>query len=400
MNRFLILIYLLLPVTTLAEPLVIVLSWDGMRHDFPDKGSYPGLQRVETEGVRAKRLTPVYPSATFPGHVTLATGAPPTVHGIVDNQFFDSERGIYAYSSEADWILAEPMWIAAERQGIRAATYFWVGSESDWRQQRATYRIAPFDGNRAESEKVAQIIEWIDLPPDERPGLIMSYWNGADTTAHVKGPGHPDVAEVIGEQDENLQTLLSAIDERHLWPETTLIIVSDHGMARVTQSVEIKTAIEDSGLAARVFGGNAVQRIFVDKAADIPALLSLLRKQEHISVFAQDEIPQGLRVPNRTGDVVVTTEPPYTLSRSDSFTSKAIDLVSSLMDWGSGAHGYDPANPDMGGIFLAMGRGVSQSNELGEVLQLQVAPTIAALLGIEPPAQSESAAIDLSRESP
>ena len=104
------------------DNIVILLSWDGMRHDFPDRGNFPALKRIEQEGIRANRLTPVYLSNTFPGHVSLATGAEPNVHGIVDNVFFDREKGLYAYSSEADWLTAEPLWIAAERQGIKTAT--------------------------------------------------------------------------------------------------------------------------------------------------------------------------------------------------------------------------------------------------------------------------------------
>ena len=60
-----------------AAPIVVVLSWDGMRHDYPDFGEFPALQRVEREGTRAARLTPVFPSSTFPGHVSMATGTYP-----------------------------------------------------------------------------------------------------------------------------------------------------------------------------------------------------------------------------------------------------------------------------------------------------------------------------------
>ena len=155
--------------TSADEPIVLVLSWDGMRHDYPDRGDFPALKRVQTEGVRAERLIPVFPSSTFPGHVSMATGTYPDKHGIVDNVFIDQERGRYAYSGDASWIEAEPLWIAAERQGVKTATYFWVGSESDWQGQGTSYRMAPFDGGRPESEKVDQILEWLELPEAERP---------------------------------------------------------------------------------------------------------------------------------------------------------------------------------------------------------------------------------------
>ena len=134
--------------TEADQPIVVLLSWDGMRHDYLDRAEFPALARLAAEGVRAERLVPVFPSSTFPGHVSMATGTYPDRHGIIDNTFLDPVRGRYAYEADANWVEAEPLWIAVERQGIKAATYFWVGSESDWHEQRSTYRMAPFDGSR------------------------------------------------------------------------------------------------------------------------------------------------------------------------------------------------------------------------------------------------------------
>ena len=134
----LLLLFCLLACGARAEaPVVIVLSWDGTRHDFPESADTPALGRMQREGLRAQRLIPPFPTNTFPGHVTLATGAPVDVHGIVGNRFTDRERGLFDYSNDASWILAEPIWVAAERQGVRAATFFWVGSETDWNGQGA-----------------------------------------------------------------------------------------------------------------------------------------------------------------------------------------------------------------------------------------------------------------------
>jgi len=169
-------------------PTVILISMDGLRHDWPALNELPAFARMRKEGGEASRLTPVYPSNTFPGHVSLATGTYPDVHGIADNQFVDVVRGRYHMSGDASWLLAEPLWIAAERQGIKAATYFWVGSETDWQGRSHSYRMAPFDGKRPEADKVAQILAWLALPKAERPRLIMAYFAGADQVAHDRGP--------------------------------------------------------------------------------------------------------------------------------------------------------------------------------------------------------------------
>jgi len=396
MRFLLVAVGLCISISTFAnDNIVILLSWDGMRHDFPDRGNFPALKRIEQEGIRAERLTPVYLSNTFPGHVSLATGAEPHVHGIVDNVFFDREKGLYAYSSNADWITAEPLWIAAERQGIKTATYFWVGSETDWQGQGTSYRMSPFDSSRPESTKVDKIIEWLELPAAEQPKLIMSYWRGADSVAHMKGPDHADVPQVIAEQDVQLQRLLSHIDQSNLWPRTTLIIVSDHGMTKVTESVEIKTALEDAGLNVRVTGGAAAQHLFLESPADRAAVREILANQPHIQVFEGENIPIPLAAPNRTGDIVVTTQPPYTLGRAESLIDRAAVFLSPLFGWERGAHGYDPSLADMGGIFFAIGNGVTKGKKITDFHQLEVAPTVARLLGIEPPKNASRVGVAL-----
>ena len=98
---------------------------------------------------------------------------------------------------------------------------------------------------------------------------------------------------------------------------------------------------------------------------------------------------------NRTGEIVVTTEPPYTLSRADTLLTKAIVFFSPLLGWESGAHGFNPNLPDMGGIFLAMGRGVTAGKKIDDIHQLEIAPTVAGILGMDAPANAKRRAVPL-----
>ena len=372
-----------------ADPIVIVLSWDGLRHDFPDRGAFPGLRRLQTEGVRAGRLTPVYPSSTFPGHVSMATGTFPDKHGIVGNHFLDRVCGVYSYAADANWIEAEPLWIAAERQGVPAATYFWVGSESDWHGQGTRYRISPFDGQRAEALKVDQILSWLLLTEAERPRLIMSYWAGADSVAHRYGPDDQRVARQIARQDRQLQRLLEGLDSLQLWDRATLLLVSDHGMTTVGANLDVPGALADAGIGARVFGAS-VGHVFLDDIAQLARAREVLGNLDPLSIYTPEEIPPSwrLRHPTRTGDLLLTTVPPYSLSGAAGFEGLMVSALSTA-GWAFGSHGYDPALKDMGGVFFAMGRGVPSDLVLSDVHQTDVAATVAQLLGIRPPLQSE-----------
>ena len=364
---------------------VIVISLDGVRHDYLDRAPFPAFARIARDGLRAARLIPVYPSNTFPGHVSLATGATPAVHGIVDNRFWDRARNQrFEYSNDAGWIDAEPLWVTAERQGVHAATYFWVGSEIDWRGVGARYRVAPYDAKVGEAEKVARILAWLDLPPRDRPRLVMSYWHGADGVGHAEGPDSPGVVKQLAEQDRQLGMLLAGLDARGAWPHTTLLVVSDHGMTRVGKSVPIQGALRSAKVRARVEPSSSVAHVFLEDPADLARAERALAGLEGVHVDRRDALPASLHLshPTRTGDLVVRADPPYTFAKSGWFERAP-----------RGMHGYAPEHPDMAGIFLAVGRGVPAGAKLDAVQMIDVAPTAARLLGIDPPRNAEGRAI-------
>lgn len=382
-------------VSAADAPLVIVVSMDGVRHDYPERTTLPGMARMEAEGVRAERLLPVFPASTFPNHVALATGTHVDRHGIVDNRFYDRERNeVFAYGNDAGWIEAEPLWVAAERQGVRSAVLFWVGSETDWRGVGATYRVAPFSDTIGEEEKLAQIRSWLDLPAAERPQLIMTWWHGADRDGHRTGPDSPEVVEALVEQDGFLQRLQAEIDERDAWATTTLVLVSDHGMTTVTEEIDAAAPLEEAGIEARLIPRGSHLQVFLADPGQIDAAERALEKVAHATVYRREAIPDALRFrhPTRSGDLALLAAPPYYFP-GDGF----LYWLESTLQWAfgvsKGMHGYDPQHPDMGAIFFAMGRGVPKGAELGVVRSIDVAPTVAKLLGIDPPKQAEGVAI-------
>ncbi|MXX28293.1 MAG: alkaline phosphatase family protein, partial [Gammaproteobacteria bacterium] len=369
---------------------VVLISMDGVRHDFLDATPLPASERMQREGARAERLIPVYPSNTFPGHVSIATGTWPDVHGIIDNHFEDAEHGVYRYNGDADWIKAEPLWAAAERQGVPAATYFWVGSETDWNGIGARHRMTPFDPNRPETEKAGQVLRWLRLPKTQRPRLIMSYWAGVDSVAHRQGPADPAVAAQLRLQDAALRHLLAGIDAMDRWHTLTLLVVSDHGMTVAGELIDAAAALADAGVKARVLG-SAVANVYLEDAQDLEAATAALAGLNNVRARQRADIPAAwrLRHDGRTGDLVATTVPPFVLSPP----SNPLCALMPSRCLSPGNHGYSPDHPDMGGILLALGRGVQAGARLPPAHQTDIAATVARLLGITPPAQSEGTPI-------
>ena len=116
-------------------PVVILISLDGFRPDYLERGVTPNLNALAARGVSAA-MRPAFPSKTFPNHWTLVTGVVPDRHGIVSNRFEDPARPKDVFTINSDdpfwWNAAEPIWVTAENAHIRTATLFWPGSNVAW----------------------------------------------------------------------------------------------------------------------------------------------------------------------------------------------------------------------------------------------------------------------------
>jgi predicted AlkP superfamily pyrophosphatase or phosphodiesterase len=374
-----------------GTPRVVVLSWDGIRFDYIERAPTPALDRMRREGVEAERLVPVFPSSTFPSHVSLATGAFPDRHGIVGNVFRDPERGIFRYSDEADWLEAEPIWVAAERQGLRTATFFWVGSDTDWHGVGATYRRTPFDEAVPESEKVDQILAWLDLPEEEAPSLILSWWHGCDGVGHKWGPEDRRVAEQLERQDRELARLFDGLDQRSAWSDTTLMLVSDHGMVEADRAIDLKSVLAKGGVEAAVVNGGGMAHIYLQRYSERSRALEILGDLPAVRAYAAELLPLRLRAyhPSRTGHIVVLAEPPHLFEKRRRGWDRFKVGTWRFLRGPTGAHGFDPELPEMGAVFLALGRGVPAGERIGPQRAVDVAPTVARLLGIDPPRHAE-----------
>ena len=363
------------------ESTVIVISMDGVRHDISKNNDLDAFKRMEKNGVRAEYLIPVFQSTTYPAHVTLATGVHPDKHGIIHNSFLDKEKGRFSYDADANWLDVPPIWVLAEQQNIRSAVFFWVGSETDWHSIGASYRRAPFDANIKEEVKIEQILNWLDMNDEERPRLIMSYWDGTDDLAHQQGPISDDINQQIARQNSLLNGLLSEIDKREAWGYVTIFVVSDHGMTEVNHYIDLEALLDESGVTATLSEGPAVSHLFL-KEQDIDDALQFFKSQQNIMAFKKEDLPKTWRMnhPTRTGDIVLATEAP------SMFTSYGRP---------NGMHGYAPEMEDMRAIFYGMGAGINPQ-QLGPVHQVDLMPTVSKILGISIPHAIDGKALDLN----
>ncbi|KZO93653.1 Phosphodiest-domain-containing protein [Calocera viscosa TUFC12733] len=214
---------------------VIMVSLDGLRADYVDRGITPHLLEISRQGLRAKYMKPVFPTLTFPNHWSLMTGLYPETHGIIANDFWDpvsTKEFVYTdpeRSWDPYWWSGEPVWATADKAGITTANLMWPGPPVHRSGQSPTYFI-PFSLNLTIPEKLDKIFSWLDYPLESRPRLISAYSPDVDMMGHLGGPDSEEVAESLKDVDEFARDLHAGLKARNLDEIVSVIFVSDHGM--------------------------------------------------------------------------------------------------------------------------------------------------------------------------
>lgn len=352
-------------------PVVLMISMDGFRHDYPDRVPTPHIDALATDGASAERLIPPYPSQTFPSHASLATGVVAERHGIMNNKFRDRTRGLFVYADQASWYDRPPLWIHATQQGLRAHVFHWIGSRGPYKGVSPA-EARNYDKTTTDDEKVDTILGW--LKSETPPRLIMSYFRGCDHAGHEHGPDSPEVTDCIIATDARLGRLRAGLAA--LPHAVTTFIVSDHGMINTVGEIDPYAPFFSSPYAIDVVTSGPVAHLFMAPEAR-PLAEKLARQIEHVTVYRRDTVPAtlGYTHPHRTGDLVLVAD--YGWHFNPQKPGKPML---------PGHHGHDPTRPEMGAIFRAWGHRIAPGSVAKMPRAIDLVPTICEVLGIEAPA--------------
>ena len=144
---------------------VLIVSFDAFRWDYTKIYKTPNLNKLASEGVKADRLISSFPTVTFPNHYSIATGLYPDHHGLINNTFFAPELNLMYRIGDRKAVenpafyLGEPMWITAKKQGLKTASFFWVGSEAPVQGMQPDY-WKKYDSKVTYSERIDTVIKW------------------------------------------------------------------------------------------------------------------------------------------------------------------------------------------------------------------------------------------------
>ena len=356
------------------RPRVILISIDGFRADYLERGVTPQLAALAAEGASGP-MRPSFPSVTFPNHYTLVTGLHPDHHGIVGNSFVDPVLGRFTMQNrEAGfWDQAEPIWVTAEKAGLKSATMFWPGSETSVGGVRPTWWL-PFDQARTGDQRVDQLLAWLDEA--DRPDFATLYFDTVDTAGHRHGPDAPETDRAVAAVDLSIGRLIQGLKDRGLWDTTHLVVVSDHGMAATAPERVIYLDDLIDPARTTVLYASALGSIEPVPGHETEVTSALVKRHAHGECWTRQTIPARFVLGSnpRVASIVCSADIGWL------FATRARPVTQS-----GGAHGYDNAAVEMQAILVARGPGIARGVTLREMDSVDIHPLLGRLMNLDVP---------------
>lgn len=366
-----------------ARAPLLLISIDGYRADYFERGLTPTLDQLATGGVRAQYMRPSFPSLTFPNHYTLITGLRPDRNGIVANIMEDeripderfSSGNRTAIENARWWDEATPLWTTVQRAGGRAATMFWPGSEAPVHGRHPDY-WARYDRDVADNARVDAVLDWLDLPARERPALITLYFDRVDVLGHRHGPDSAEVDEALRSIDAALARLLAGLERRGLRDTLDMVVVSDHGMSATSPDrvVFLDDLVPGEWAHVVMWGVLTGLAPVAEHRKEIERVL--LAPHEHMECHRRDAMPARFdygRNP-RIPPILCLARSGWVIGNHANFERKT--------HFSLGEHGYDIDDADMRAIFVAHGPSFRKGEVIPPFDNVDVYPLLAHLLGV------------------
>lgn len=377
------------------DQIVILVGIDGLRADAIDRAYAPNMRALAARGVRAEGMTPAMPSKTFVNLYSIATGLHPKNHGIVSNYIYDRKIGREMNRGpdikDPRWWGGEPIWVTAEKQGVKTGTNTWLGAEAPVGGIQPTYWKPYVKSHKREiyAARVDQILEWLDLPDDKKIRFGTLYFSVVDDAAHQNHVNSRQELQAIEMMDKIVGRLVKGLKDRGIYDRTNIIIVSDHGMSDLSPDrlinldpiVDVTPFITPDWNRSRGAAYLAFINLYGDEDAIEEAYKKLNGAHPHLSVLRRGAFPESYHFdhPDRAPDLMLLPDPGWAIYATEDKVPPP-----SKLPYLKATHGFHNLHPDMRATFIAAGPSFKEGFTAKPFDNIEVYGIMACALGITP----------------
>ena len=405
---------------------VIVISIDALSEsDWETVKNLPNLSHLIHTGSYTTSLKSVFPTHTYVVHTSIVTGVYPDKHGIIHNHQLqpfvpDSDQTWYWYQKEIKsptiydlakehkMVTAGLLWPVTGKSSIKYNFPEIAAVKGENQALKVIRNGTPHYcldlelrlGKHRKSTNQPDLDDYItlcavDTIKRKKPNLMLIHLCDLDNSKHNYRIESPEVKEALTRLDKRVDNIIQAVKDAGMIHDTVFLILGDHGQFSVDYNVHLNNLLRDAGLIyeengemkwkayLQTTGGNAYLHIKngdvkVEKSA-IQLLTEAMEDGSYgIEAIYDRETLDKLHAPKEI-NYVVEAKPGY------HFHDKLHEItIENYIEQGKkyATHGYSPEKPGYKCILLASGPNIKQNHPIGAIEMVDIAPTIANILGM------------------
>lgn len=406
---------------------LIVISYDAFSQDNWELASrLPNLSQLIKNGAYSTALKSVYPTLTYVVHTTLVTGVYPDKHGIYHNNPFqpfvpEAEQRWFWYKNE---IKAPAIYDCLKRHHLKSAGILWPVTG----RTAIDYNLPEIRAIKKENQilkilrngsplyclgleknfgRFRKGIEQpylddfttmcaVDTIIKKKPNLLLMHLIDLDEAKHHHGTDSPEVEQAIMRMDKRLGDIIEAVQKAGLKEQTTILVVGDHGQINIRYKVKLNQLLKEAGLIYQE-SGKMKWRAYIQSAGGA-AYLHLRENDREAEQIAVAIINQAIskdcygieRLYSRMelDQLHAETAALYMLEAKigycfDDDLDGPVVIPVDASEGDQATHGYSPDKPDYRCNFVVSGAEIKDNYQLGEIQMVDIAPTMANILGID-----------------
>ena len=371
---------------------VVLISISGLRADHANDPQNFGLKLPNLKSLRAKGsyavgVESVYPSQTIPAHVSMVTGVLPADHGVTADFLFDEQTATLSATpiQSAKAIKADTIWEAAKRENLTTAAIGFPMTAD-----------ANINFNQPETSDEAKVQAAVAIIEKNSPNLLAVNFTSLDLAERRFGLLSNEAKSAAELIDGLIGKIVAAIERAGLSEKTTFLIVSDHGAIKVEQEFRPNVLLAKKGFltvgeqgsiaswqaVAVSFGGSAA--IFLKNPQDETTAKAVEELFKAYEKESSDSPLWRITVRREAARLGADARAVLYLDAAPSFRISARangSMISKTSD--RSAYGYLPSRAEMRGAMFVAGKAIKPGQRIEYARLIDVAPTIARLLGLE-----------------
>lgn len=406
-----------------------IISLDGLGAlDFEYIKTLPNFKELLNGASYCKNVFSVYPTLTYPAHVSIVTGKYPKNHGVINNTLMQPNRKSPDWYWQRKNIKGKTLYDLAIEKGMKVGAILWpvtakskiqfnmpeILAKRPWENQILVSLLNgtplfQYDMNKKYGHLRNGITQpnldnfthevFLDCIRNKNLDLMLVHYTDLDSIRHEFGFASKEAKEALNRHDKRLGDIVREMKKKGIYEESTIVVLGDHSSLDEDKVINLNVIFKENALIntnsnGKIIGykallkncdGSAYVYIENDDMETLNKVKKLIydfnKKFNCIEAVYSKEEAEELGADSNCMLMLEARKGYY--FQDDMEGESLVKIKEGDSRYTLATHGYLPFKKDYTTVFIAKGKGIREGVMIDTMDLIDEGPTMASLLGVE-----------------